>query len=397
MIFLGLLSVLLFSVFIFNAYKYIDYRLRDNSIVGYYKEINSNSSLSNISLDLEMDKLLECKDKSEGSTLDNRGRCMRNFYEKYTLENGMKKAFEHINYVQQKYPEFISDCHYISHGIGHAELKNKKGDVAGAFVVVNEDIFFKNVATCGNGYFHGVIEEYSENTKDVIKLVNLLKPVCESVQGKTTYGKADCYHGVGHAALVQMDLELGKALTICDQISGESRYKYECYSGAFMELMQDLPHEDFADVKDGKINFKLCNSLDEKYKLACYYQMPSLFLFYTKRDGDYAKYINFCKQINGDSYRMQCIRMFVNRAFRFQYTDIPKMCLGSTSNKEERLMCTALFADRIAGAVNRDRKSGEYKNISRDICTILSDEEKQECQKVLSEDRLYLYYPKDTM
>jgi hypothetical protein len=37
---------------------------------------------------------------------------------------------------------------------------------------MQNNTFFKNVATCGNGYYHGVIEEYA---KDKIKRTNVKK------------------------------------------------------------------------------------------------------------------------------------------------------------------------------------------------------------------------------
>ncbi|MFZ2593211.1 MAG: hypothetical protein WAX38_00360 [Minisyncoccia bacterium] len=296
--------------------------------------------------------------------------CLKKFYVDYTLRNGVRKSFSHLALLEKRSTNFIEDCHYISHGIGHAQLRVNNGDAGKAFGTISENLYFKNVATCGNGFFHGVIEEYAKYETDKDALVALLKPIC-TTQGPKS--EIDCFHGVGHAAFVQLEYAIPESLYVCDRITDEPMKQYSCYMGVFMEMGQDFPTRQMVRVENGIMDFTLCNTLDSKYQLACYAQHSVLFENFNATPKDYKKNMRFCKQVKNDKYRMACVKFFAGRAVRaVQYPDLRGVCIDSTSSSDERIMCAATFANRIARALDSSRTTLLYQQAVHDVCGQLS-------------------------
>jgi effector-binding domain-containing protein len=303
------------------------------------------------------------------------------------MKNGTEKAFLHLATLQKEMPTLLSSCHYISHGIGHATFRLVGKDVGEAFSVLENRGYYKNIATCGNGYFHGVIEEFSKNTKNLEELGNKLKTVCDN---KKITNKGNCFHGVGHASIIQTDYNIENSLKICDSISNKENEQFGCWTGVFMEYDQLF---EVVKVNEGKIYFEVCDALvNDKYKPACYLEQSSNFESYAKNWRDYANNINYCKHIRGDLNRMACVKLFAIRAIRIvRYEKITEMC-ANTSNKYEQIICTAISADRIARSSDYARTGQTYQTAIEEVCNTLDFLKKPYCIYILNKEKDKLFY-----
>jgi len=330
----------------------------------------------------EIEILKKCK-KSDG--------CVRDFYRKYALKNGIEKSFRHLAKIQRDYPDFISSCHYLTHGIGHAALILNKNDLSKAFSILSTDIF-KNIATCGNGYFHGVIEEYAKKTFGKEELIKKLSNVCDKKNQLITRGA--CLHGVGHAILIQLDYDLDSALFVCSKISDSGKRLMDCNTGVFMEYAQN--YNDYYEVKDRRVVFNLCDSLDKKLQPACYMEQSSVFEDHTNESRNYTRNIGFCKQISDPVNRLACIKLFAIRAVRIsRYEYIKEMC-ANTSTDVEKVFCTAVVASRIANSIDIEKNQKIHSQVIKDTCGTLNFFYKKTCEYVVYEsDGLFYTKPSD--
>lgn len=322
--------------------------------ISYYYNIirNQEKIRSSTVLDEKIKKdLLSCK-KDE---------CFRSFFDDYTMKHGPEEAFSLLALFQKEYPEKGRNCHYISHGIGHGSLRLNANNVSKSFDKMNSSAYFKNVATCGNGYFHGVIEEYAKSARNKDDLIGLLKNICTKQGGS-------CYHGVGHAVAIQLDGAINDSLSVCDAITTLSDKRFECYTGIFMEESHGV-----VSVENGIMKYEVCDSQKALSRTACYLEHSSLYERYTKEPDNYIRNIGFCKQISDAVDRMACIKLFAIRSVRIvKFENVHDMCVN-TSSKEEKVMCTSVVALRIAQSVDSTQLDYNLNQIVWDVCTSLTN------------------------
>jgi hypothetical protein len=330
------------------------------------------------------------KNKNQNGGLSE-NQCLRQFYQKYTITNGVEEAFSHLALLQLEYPKkFSGGCHYISHGIGHGAVILNHGNVYKAFNIMESSNFFKNIITCGNGYYHGVIEEATkgkDNKEDFIKTVI---SICENKETPAV-GKEYCYHGVGHAAVAEFG-DIKDALSICDSVGNNYNKKFSCHSGVFMEVSQ------FSDVviKDKQAFFPLCDSFERPYRQACYFEDSAIMNNRLSNPGDYKNNILFCKKISSNLDRMACVKLFAIRAVRVaQYEDIKSMC-NNTSNSNEKTICSAIVAYRIAGSIDKTRSQVIYNQAINDVCNIFDPITSLKCKNIIVTSPAKLYVTADT-
>ena len=363
----GIVVGVLVVVAALAAQYYVGYT-QEKKISSYYAIIDSQEKTQDdvIITDSDTKEIDRCR--TENPTQSTKANeCMRAFYDQYAMQHGIEMAFEHLARLQKERPDLLQSCHYVSHGIGHAALRLYDDNPYKAFTVMQSRSFYKNVATCGNGFFHGVIEEVAKGVITKDELVKKLGAICAN---DSITEKGGCFHGIGHAAMIQTEYNVGDALAICDGVSVRDNDAFACYSGSFMEYAQVFT--DGVTITDKKVNFTLCDSLDEKYQPACYLEQSSFFDVYAKEKGNYTKNIVFCKQIENDVNRMACIKLFAIRSVRLEhYHDIYDMCLN-TETGYERVMCTAVIAEKIASSVDDTRATEEYRNVVGGVCGTLN-------------------------
>lgn len=310
--------------------------------------------------------------------------CMRDFYDAYTMKHGPAKAFAHLARLQKEHKELLPGCHYISHGIGHASLR-LSGDVpSNAFLIMQTGDFFRNVATCGNGYFHGVIEEAAKDITDNKALAEKLKSICSTAHPGTS-----CYHGAGHAALIQKEYSIPDMLEVCNMVSDKPDDVFECHTGGYMEYGQIA--DSIGHVKDGKLKLVFCDAQEKRYQPACYMEQSSIFESYSSEPRNYARNIGFCKQFDDPLNRMACVKLFAIRSVRIShFSDVYRMC-NNTTTTQERIICTAVAASKIGQS--RDKNRGkEFRSIARDVCHTMNPLYASYCQHLVFRQPSQLFY-----
>lgn len=341
----------------------------------YYDIIRNQESVMSGTVMTEEDKsaLLGCETDE----------CYRKYFDEYTMGNGVARAFSLLALYQKEFPERIRGCHYISHGIGHASLRLHNNDFVATFDVLESSQYYKNIATCGNGYFHGVVEEFVKDAHDELSLAQLLRQTCEG------HGSASCYHGAGHAATLQLADDIPGAIRVCNAITDKESNRFECHTGIFMQQSSLAS----VTVENGIMNFAMCDKQTQPYQTACYLEQSSLYERYTKNPEDYVRNMGFCKQIADPINRMACVKLFAIRSVRIGYfEDVRGMC-KNTSTKEERVMCTAVTAWKLAKSIDQKSPEYDYSKIVWDICsTILTPLARIQCYDLVMNRPNQLFY-----
>lgn len=241
---------------------------------------------------------------------EHNSRCLENFFKNYTIKNGFEKSLSFFKELTEKDDSLIYDCHYMFHGIGHGELENNKGDVGQTFsaLKMDKEILFK-YPTCPNGYYHGIIEKFAGDIKNKKILSEKLSKVCNNVP---KLNLNDCYHGIGHAAYLQLDANLDEAILTCDNISEEIRespdfekLKGSCHAGVFMQASSDYNSEN-----NKVMSLVFCDSLKKDiYQAECYNQSSYLFEEFLKDKDKFLKVLKHCKTFKDQEERVTCVRM----------------------------------------------------------------------------------------
>ncbi len=210
--------------------------------------------------------------------------CYMDFYEKKTMQDGVDEAFKFLKKEYKVNPYVVSQCHPITHVIGHAGLK--------LYPEVYE-AFNHGDPYCWSGYYHGVMEEIAERIgiENVIKELN---NICSTIPGKESYSfnYYNCVHGLGHGVMAVNNDELFIALDICSTLVGDWE-KESCYGGVFMENVIIDNKGEFTKFLKPEDPLYPCNAVDLKYKSSCYLMQTSYAL--KVRNQDFAKIFEICR------------------------------------------------------------------------------------------------------
>jgi hypothetical protein len=359
-IFLGILALCYYILFVPRHSPHYYY-----SIIKNQEKILPITSITEQDIKIMSDCLLPKKSRHINKS-DSEDDCLRAFYKKYTILHGVEKAFSHLALVQREYPNMLRDCHYLSHGIGHGAVELNHGDVYKAFSIMDSSQYFKNVNTCGNGYYHGAVEEAAQGIKGKVELAKILRGVCNDrriLNSVSPVSFSNCFHGVGHAAGVAFSGKPKDALYVCDFVGESLDNRFLCYTGYFMETTTFLS----IDVKKGIATFTECDQVSSPYKEACYLEQSSYMERFSNNPRNYTRNMGFCKQIHTELERMACVKVFAIRAVRIvRYEDVKSMC-KNTSTAQEQSICSAIVAYRIAGSIDKTYNKS-YVGIVKDIC-----------------------------
>ncbi len=262
-----------------------------------------NSAKDEVRVEMDQDQLNQLRD-CKGNSL-----CFQDFYSKYTILNGVEaslKNFEELINVDEQY---IGDCHYIFHGMGHGQYVRDDMDMGKAFADVSmENYFFRTLKTCGSGYYHGIVEEAAKNITGKESLIKMLSNACEEIT-KKGLDSNNCYHGMGHAVLIQLDGDINDSLEVCDSVTNKKDMVDSCHSGVFMEMSRDYDlSKDNPDT--GMMSLKKCDSLPLKYQAECYNQQSYLFIEFATNQ-EFVDNLNKCQEIEDQVKRIYCVRTFV--------------------------------------------------------------------------------------
>jgi hypothetical protein len=149
--------------------------------------------------------------------------------------------------------------HQAAHHVGKALFTFTGGDVEKAFALCT--------TAAHNGCQHALFGELAKT--------GTLKDVPHLCHGNKKRGAERlCFHGIGHALLVERQGELVAALVDCDALAIPDGAKRACWSGVFMENGSNLMGGGHRYIKtDDPLYPCTMAGLDEKYVRTCYHQV----------------------------------------------------------------------------------------------------------------------------
>lgn len=392
---LFLVTLVLFILFalLFLGYRIYIVTKPEKSVEEYVKILREQEMV----LEGEIVTEQQLKELGECDNGTNKARCLAEYYRMYNDKNGMRKTFSNLALLMKNYPEYDGFCHMITHGIGHSQLGKDK-DFAKALFNFFRGNYYKNISTCGSGFVHGLLEESVKELRTDQEIISFFKETCDTKTMREILGRG-CVHGLGHAALIQFDMDLAKAVSVCKEIKRDEFDEFECYTGVFMELVLS-ENLDKIIVKKGKsdLDFVLCNRfLKPEEKLvreACIFETGIAlqnFVDPDEKGNRFSKAIKLCSVFRDSYERYICIKNISIRAITDDGEDnLKKMCIENIKNREERVYCVYVYAYRLAiGLTNR--KDAIFFKIGEDICKNLGYFEAKDCMKLLNSrvDRSY--------
>lgn len=178
---------------------------------------------------------------------------------------------------------YIIDPHLLSHEVGK-EIAKSYG--------INPEAFSKCTKQFNWGCYHGF---FIFATEKEVSLIEAAEKTCGALSGQGMPKAAIdfCFHGVGHAIMMNLAYDLKGSLETCDKLTS-SRGQSHCWQGAFME--NELAGKG-GYAKEGifleEDPMAPCNKLEEKYKHQCYANQSS-YLLVRKADFSIIKTAKLC-------------------------------------------------------------------------------------------------------
>jgi hypothetical protein len=196
-----------------------------------------------------------------------KGQCLRNLaalaYKKTSILD-ISSDLKSVNDSNK-----IQWCHEFMHYLGWEAYKDS-GDLFTSFRKATE--------TCDFGMYHGIVEEYLEQSsvgsdiEDFVKL-NGSKICEESTKGTLEVYKGICYHGLGHGFMFVTGNDLSTSAGYCGILPVDKMES--CLTGVFMENIQSKQVTKIP-VHPSKFAFNHedpdfpCKELNKKFKNICY-------------------------------------------------------------------------------------------------------------------------------
>lgn len=371
------LSLFLFLLAIINFLK-----PRNFNIYEYYKildEQKNKAVLEKADLIRDGATLEKCNDAGK----EQKEYCYLKFYKAYTLKNGPQKALSHLATILDKYPNLVSACHYISHGIGEgAYIRSNYSDVE-AFKLNVAD-FFSNVGACGNGYYHGISIGMVRRLGSEQEIINHLRNYCDVNDNRNILGMGSCKHGLGHAIMAYNEGNVDKSMNLCKKIFETERESFECYTGVIMD--EEITLDSLGTLEYGLPSLvKVCSKYEENSfaRQACI----------VERSGRVARDENknlfslvdrtqFCQQLPNIIEKKACTKLMLIHAVRiYRSVDANNIC-KQIKDRAGRIECTAFYASYFSLAVDINR--GEfYTKVREDVCHLLPYYDYLKCKSIL--------------
>jgi len=216
---------------------------------------------------------------------DGDGACYRQAFGNLAYHEGPKVALRRFQTAIATNPAVEASCHPIAHTIGAGALKHFHGDVGRAFA--------GGAATCGSGYYHGLLEWKLARLSDR-EVARVARTVCEETRGTSQFIYYQCVHGLGHGLMLHTRYDLPGALRLC-HVLVTSYDRISCSGGVFMENQQSSYGYRSKWLRTGDLLYP-CDSdvVQQQDKLYCYLLVTSYVL--PKVGGDWGKVAAWCRK-----------------------------------------------------------------------------------------------------
>lgn len=294
--------------------------------------------------------------------------CYEKFYTDLVGTQGIPAAFADIK-IRENGNSFIkSQCHPLTHSIGHA--------AAGLFPDIL-DAFANGDSFCWSGYYHGILEEIIDTMGKEKTLANL-NSICSRVPGKETYSfdYYNCVHGLGHGLMGTAGQNLFDALTMCDKLTGQWE-KSSCYSGVFMEnVIIDNKGGSTEYLRPGEPIYP-CNAVANDYKQVCFLMQTSYMLKVT--GNNFSKVFDLCSQVESP-YQATCYQSLGRDASGQSSSNVEKTVAtcGLGTNFEQKSNCIIGAVKDFISYYHSDVEAKKFCDAHgrdlRDICLTTAED-----------------------
>jgi hypothetical protein len=220
--------------------------------------------------------------------------CWRSHFAELTAGFGPKMALEDIKNLYKYNSYVISQCHQLTHVIGHGAIE-KYPDISEAFTYGDP--------VCWSGYYHGAVEAAIRKLGRDGFIASADK-LCSKISGKERYSfdYYNCVHGVGHGVMEMTADELFDSLELCKNLSGNWEQR-SCFGGVFMEnVMAEQRGQSDKYLKPDELLYP-CNAVNEEFKEECYKMQTSYML--TKNGRSFKNVFENCAKAD-EKYRDTC-------------------------------------------------------------------------------------------
>jgi mono/diheme cytochrome c family protein len=289
--------------------------------------------------------------------------CYLQAFGNLAYRQGPKVALQRFAEAIRTNPTVEASCHPIAHTIGAGALKRFHGNVGRAFA--------DGQATCGSGYYHGLLEWKLAGLPEN-QVAGVAKTVCEGTRAKSQFIYYQCVHGLGHGFMLYKRYDLPGALGLCHRLT-TSYDQVSCTGGVFMENQQSSYGARSTWLREDDLLYP-CDSdvVAGQDKLYCYLLVTSYIL--PKVDGDWAKVADWCRKSDAD---------YVATCFQSMGRDA-----SGSSRQEPAGILTSCRSARPDG--ERECLFGGARDILNNDATDLRG--RKLCESVPSDDRSYCFY-----
>jgi cytochrome c553 len=196
--------------------------------------------------------------------------CYRQAFGNLAYKEGPQKALAELATDDRRISGVHSDCHQISHWVGHAGLAYYKGDAGQALS--------HGAMTCNSGYYHGVLQvALAGLPRNVV--VKKSQHLCDApAVNKDDFLLYQCVHGLGHGLMIYSGDDLPWSLDTCHKLLTDFD-RVSCTGGVFMQNLDTTMG--VSKYLSKKNPIYPCTTVASRDKVYCYLMVTSRILTLT--------------------------------------------------------------------------------------------------------------------
>jgi cytochrome c553 len=265
--------------------------------------------------------------------------CYRQAFGNLAYKEGPEKALALLATDDRRISGVHSDCHQISHWVGHAGLAYYKNDAGQALS--------HGAMTCNSGYYHGVLQvALAGLPRNVV--VKKSQHLCDAPAVNTDdFLLYQCVHGLGHGLMIYSGDDLPWSLKTCHRLLTDFD-RVSCTGGVFMQNLDTTMG--ISKYLSNKNPIYPCNIVADRDKVYCYLMVTSRIL---RLDGfNWTKTAAWCRK-SEPGWVATCFQSMgrdASGATRYVAKNTVQLCSYAGKNEDECLYGASRdYANNYAG------------------------------------------------
>jgi len=265
--------------------------------------------------------------------------CYRQAFGNIAFREGPQKALALLATDDKRISGVHSDCHQISHWVGHAGLAHYKGDAGQALS--------HGAMTCNSGYYHGVLQLALAGLPRST-VVKKAQHLCDAPAVNTDdFLLYQCVHGLGHGLMIYSGDDLPWSLQTCHKLLTDFN-RVSCTGGVFMQNLDTTMG--VSRYLSAKNPIYPCNIVANRDKVYCYLMVTSRIL--TLDGFNWKKTAAWCRK-SEPGWVATCFQSLgrdASGATRYVAKNTIQLCLYAGKNADECLYGASRdYANNYAG------------------------------------------------